>query len=152
VCSIRDSAPPARRATIAGKLATFSGERKVSINIALPAFAMMPGPASPLRYPKFSNDDGSEEIYVAVKQFECIGASPPHDHPHIYLDMGEDETILCPYCATRFWFIPPPAGLHTERGWAFIDGEDARAKRSRIEVTATALDDALSEGWPVSVP
>jgi Zinc-finger domain len=24
--------------------------------------------------------------------------------PHVYLDMGEDETIRCPYCATVFRF------------------------------------------------
>ena len=33
-------------------------------------------------------------------------ASPPLDHPHIYINMGEADTILCPYCATRFRFDP----------------------------------------------
>jgi hypothetical protein len=32
--------------------------------------------------------------------------SPPHDHPHVYINMGEQDTILCPYCATRFRFDP----------------------------------------------
>jgi Zinc-finger domain len=27
----------------------------------------------------------------------------PH-HPHIYIDMRDTETTLCPYCATRFRF------------------------------------------------
>lgn len=52
--------------------------------------------------PKFRNDDGASEIRIGLKKFECIGASPPHDHPHIYLDMGDDQTILCPYCAVLF--------------------------------------------------
>lgn len=51
---------------------------------------------------KFKNDLGLKEIEIGVKEFKCIGVSPPDDHPHIYLDMGDDDSILCPYCATRF--------------------------------------------------
>jgi uncharacterized Zn-finger protein len=51
---------------------------------------------------KFRNDDGASEIRIGLKKFKCIGVSPPHDHPHIYLDMGDDSTILCPYCAVLF--------------------------------------------------
>ena len=52
----------------------------------------------------FLNDLGVPHIMVGVLNFECIGASPPHDHPHIFLEMGESMDILCPYCATRFSF------------------------------------------------
>lgn len=52
--------------------------------------------------PKFSNDDGADEIFVSVKEFECIGAQPPYDHPHVYLDMGSESEIVCPYCSTRY--------------------------------------------------
>ncbi|MGC6534887.1 MAG: zinc-finger domain-containing protein [Parvibaculales bacterium] len=52
--------------------------------------------------PKFSNDDGAEEIFVNVKEFECIGAAAPYDHPHVYLDMGSETEIICPYCSTRY--------------------------------------------------
>ena len=31
-----------------------------------------------------------------------MGARPPHDHPHVYLDMGADSQILCPYCSTLY--------------------------------------------------
>jgi uncharacterized Zn-finger protein len=55
-------------------------------------------------YPRFHNDRGVPEIRIGVREFECIGASPPHDHPHIYIEMGGDETILCLYCATVFHF------------------------------------------------
>ena len=51
---------------------------------------------------KFRNDVGVTEICVGLKKFKCIGVSPPHDHPHIYLDMGDADTILCPYCAVLF--------------------------------------------------
>ncbi len=53
-------------------------------------------------YAKFRNDNGVPEIRIRLKEFKCIGASPPHDHPHIYLRMGDDDTILCPYCGTLF--------------------------------------------------
>ena len=53
-------------------------------------------------YPKFRNDRGIPEIRIGVREFKCIGVSPPQDHPHIYIDMGEADTILCPYCGTRF--------------------------------------------------
>jgi uncharacterized Zn-finger protein len=57
-------------------------------------------------YVKFRNDNAVPEIRIGIKEFMCIGVSPPHDHPHIYLDMGDDDTIRCPYCATLFRFDP----------------------------------------------
>ena len=53
-------------------------------------------------YPKFKNDQGVSEIRIGAKEVKCAGASAPQNHPHIYLDMGKDDTILCPYCATLF--------------------------------------------------
>ena len=32
----------------------------------------------------------------------CTGASPPFDHPHIFIDMGSDGEAICSYCSTRF--------------------------------------------------
>jgi uncharacterized Zn-finger protein len=59
--------------------------------------------------PRFRNDVGSPIVEIGVRGFNCIGATPPADHPHVYLDMGELSSILCPYCATRFQF---DAALH----------------------------------------
>lgn len=56
----------------------------------------------------YMNDEGAAEIWIGLKEFHCAGASPPHDHPTVYLNMGEEETILCPYCATQFRFYPAP--------------------------------------------
>ena len=39
-------------------------------------------------YLKFRNDRGVPEICIGVREFECIGVSPPQDHPHIYIDNG----------------------------------------------------------------
>jgi uncharacterized Zn-finger protein len=53
---------------------------------------------------QFRNDIGVKEIRIGVREFECIGQTPPQDHPHIYLEMGEQDCIRCPYCDTIFRF------------------------------------------------
>ena len=58
---------------------------------------------------KFANDHGEAEIKINIREFECIGASPPFDHPHIFLDMGDDDEIICPYCSTLYRFTPTVA-------------------------------------------
>lgn len=60
----------------------------------------MHGPTTP----KFNNDAGVAEIRIGVKEFECMGATPPNDHPHIYLDMGRSDELICPYCSTLYKF------------------------------------------------
>ena len=54
--------------------------------------------------PHFCNDAGVDTIRIGVTEFQCMGASPPHDHPHVYLDMGDDDQIICPYCSTVYVF------------------------------------------------
>lgn len=56
--------------------------------------------------PKFTNDVGASKIEIGVREFECIGAKSPFDHPHVYLDMGQDKNIVCPYCSTLYVFNP----------------------------------------------
>ena len=60
--------------------------------------------------PKFCNEAGVREIRIGVKEFECIGALPPFDHPHVFLDMGADHEIICPYCSTLFKYEPSLKG------------------------------------------
>lgn len=52
--------------------------------------------------PHFHNTDGVAHIEIGSREFQCIGALPPHDHPHVYLDMGSDSEIVCPYCSTHY--------------------------------------------------
>ncbi len=52
--------------------------------------------------PHFVNDKGVDSIRIGVKEFQCMGATPPHDHPHVYLDMGNEAQLVCPYCSTLF--------------------------------------------------
>jgi uncharacterized Zn-finger protein len=56
--------------------------------------------------PHFQNDAGHAAIEIGVKEFMCVGASPPFDHPHVFLDMGADADKVCPYCSTLYRFNP----------------------------------------------
>ena len=56
--------------------------------------------------PHFHNNDGLRQIEGGAKEFMCIGALPPFDHPHVFLDMGGDNEIVCSYCSTLFVFNP----------------------------------------------
>ena len=52
--------------------------------------------------PHFANDQGAEKITIGVKEFQCMGARAPYDHPHVFLDMGAESQVLCPYCSTLY--------------------------------------------------
>jgi len=56
--------------------------------------------------PYFQNDGGHSAIEIGVKEFMCVGASVPYDHPHVYLDMGDDNEKVCPYCSTLYRYNP----------------------------------------------
>ena len=47
--------------------------------------------------PYFKNDAGIARIRIHAREFMCVGASPPLDHPHIFIDMGSDAEAICPY-------------------------------------------------------
>ena len=54
--------------------------------------------------PHFHNTNGVDAIKIGAKEFMCIGARPPQDHPHVFLDMGADDNIICPYCSTLYHY------------------------------------------------
>ncbi|MCJ2024902.1 zinc-finger domain-containing protein [Methylobacterium sp. J-067] len=56
--------------------------------------------------PHFHNEPGVPAIAVGAKEFMCIGALPPFDHPHVFLDMGADNEIICQYCSTLYRYQP----------------------------------------------
>src|SRR5215203_2387741 len=56
--------------------------------------------------PHFHNDPGVAVIEIGAREFMCVGARPPHDHPHVFLDMGGDKEIICPYCSTLYRHDP----------------------------------------------
>ncbi len=70
--------------------------------------------------PHFHNEPGVPAIEVGAKEFMCVGALPPFDHPHIFLDMGDDLEIICSYCSTLYRFDPvldPHAARPAECAW-----------------------------------
>jgi len=71
--------------------------------------------------PHFQNDAGHTTIEIGVKEFMCVGATSPFDHPHVYLDMGDDDDKVCPYCSTLYRYNPSlRAGETRPEGCAYI--------------------------------
>lgn len=56
--------------------------------------------------PHFHNDMGAAAIEIGATEFMCVGANPPFDHPHVFLDMGKASDIVCPYCSTLYKHDP----------------------------------------------
>lgn len=56
--------------------------------------------------PHFHNDPGLEKVRIGAREFMCVGARPPYDHPHIFIDMGSGNEAICPYCSTLYIFDP----------------------------------------------
>ncbi len=54
--------------------------------------------------PHFQNSMVLAVIEVGSKEFMCVGAKPPFDHPHIFIDMGKASESICPYCSTLYKF------------------------------------------------
>lgn len=63
--------------------------------------------------PHFQNDAGHHAITIGVKEFMCVGATPPSDHPHEFLDMGGDGEKVCPYCSTLYRYDPALPAMDT---------------------------------------
>ncbi len=72
--------------------------------------------------PHFQNDAGHDAIEIGVKEFMCVGASEPYDHPHVFLDMGDENEIVCPYCSTLYKHDPSLKAAETRpAGCAYHD-------------------------------
>jgi uncharacterized Zn-finger protein len=74
--------------------------------------------------PHFHNTIGVPVIEIGSREFMCVGAEPPFDHPHVFLDMGDDQEIICPYCSTLYRHAPG------------LDGHAARPEACALSETA----------------
>jgi len=63
--------------------------------------------------PHFHNDPGVAAIEIGAREFMCIGATPPFDHPHVFIDMGDDSEAICPYCSTLYRYDPSLHGYQS---------------------------------------
>ncbi len=75
--------------------------------------------------PHFHNDDGHTMIEIGVREFMCIGALPPFDHPHVFLDMGDDDEKVCPYCSTLYRFNARLSALQSLPAGCLLQDENA---------------------------
>lgn len=64
------------------------------------------GNAAPVPAPdkalEICNDAGMREIPVFASTVICTGQSPPEDHPHVALRIGQSGRVVCPYCGTVY--------------------------------------------------
>jgi uncharacterized Zn-finger protein len=76
--------------------------------------------------PHFQNDPGVPVVRIGAKEFMCEGASAPHDHPHVYLDMGDADEIVCPYCSTLYRYDRSlPSGTSQPSECAVVEAASA---------------------------
>ena len=64
--------------------------------------------------PHFQNTAGAHAVAIGVKEFMCVGAEPPFDHPHVFLDMGDADEKVCPYCSTLYRYRATLAPTETD--------------------------------------
>jgi uncharacterized Zn-finger protein len=64
--------------------------------------------------PHFQNDAGDPAIAIGVREFMCVGAAAPFDHPHVFIDMGDSDEIVCPYCSTLYRYRTTLQGVETD--------------------------------------
>ena len=76
--------------------------------------------------PHFHNTPGVAVIEIGAKEFMCEGELAPFDHPHVFLDMGDANEIICPYCSTLFRHDPT------------LDPHAARPPECALRESATA--------------
>jgi uncharacterized Zn-finger protein len=75
--------------------------------------------------PHFHNDPGVTTIEVGSREFMCIGATPPFDHPHVFIDMGLDDEAICSYCGTLYRFKAGLSAGEAEPAACVWSGRDA---------------------------
>jgi uncharacterized Zn-finger protein len=106
----------------------------------------------PREAPHFHNQIGVAEVRVGARDFMCVGALPPFDHPHVFINMGDLNEAVCPYCATRFLFDPslgggcePPECAYT---WERETDFSGPRSRSRAGLVEEGLGERRSEDPP----
>ena len=52
--------------------------------------------------PEIKSEQNKDVEYVDSKKLSCAGVEGPLGHPKVYLDMGDDNQIVCPYCSKLF--------------------------------------------------
>ena len=61
-----------------------------------------------------ARDDAPEQVTVRVKRVACDGVGGALGHPRVYLEMGEENSVECPYCDRKFVLATGAAGEEDE--------------------------------------
>ena len=56
----------------------------------------------PMESPDLKNKEKKELQEVSSSKVTCDGGGGTLGHPKIYLDMGKETKIICPYCSKSF--------------------------------------------------
>ena len=52
--------------------------------------------------PEIKDNDSQDVELVDYKKVSCHGIDGPMGHPKVYLDMGDKDFVVCPYCSKIF--------------------------------------------------
>lgn len=55
-----------------------------------------------------------ESTQVKTSKVSCDGGGGPLGHPRVFLKLGDDGQVVCPYCSNRFELdgVPDKASNH----------------------------------------
>ena len=55
--------------------------------------------------PDIKDELNSDVEFVNSKKVSCDGGGGALGHPKVYLEMGDENEIICPYCSKLFKII-----------------------------------------------
>ncbi len=55
--------------------------------------------------PDIKDELNSDTEFVKSKKVSCDGGGGVLGHPKVYLEMGDEKEIICPYCSKLFKII-----------------------------------------------
>ena len=63
-----------------------------------------------LETPQIANDPNADVVIVTSKYVKCDGGGGPLGHPVSWMDMGDDDHVVCKYCDRVFKLDPKASG------------------------------------------
>lgn len=63
-----------------------------------------------LETPATAHDTDEDVIFVSSKYVKCDGGGGPLGHPVSWMDMADDDFVVCKYCDRVFKLDPSAAG------------------------------------------
>jgi len=55
-----------------------------------------------MKSPDLKSTDIKNQENVSSIKVSCDGGGGPSGHPKVYLDMGIEQEVICPYCSKLF--------------------------------------------------